>query len=200
MKVRCLLIRIVLSSILSVHAQEQEEMRQEISISYGVAPNSIWLDAISDVVPAMFGQKSDNETRIGSLSAEYFYHTSKVVGVGAVASFSHYSEDVLSKDVLKSHRNKGYYTLMPAVKFNWLRKQHWGMYNKIALGATYAQVSDEGYSENGLKDGNKETNDDVMFNFQASLGVEAGSNHWWGFAEFGIGEQGVGLLGVRYKF
>ena len=42
---------------------------------------------------------------------------------------------------------------------------------------------------------------DLMFNFQVSLiGVEAGNNHVRGFAEFGVGEQGIALAGIRYKF
>jgi hypothetical protein len=89
---------------------------------------------------------------------------------------------------------------MPSVKFNWLRKNNWGMYSKLAAGATYTHFCFEDY-ENDRKTGEKETANDLFFNFQVSLiGIEAGNQHVRGFAEFGIGEQGIALAGVRYKF
>ena len=40
-----------------------------------------------------------------------------------------------------------------------------------------------------------------MFNFQVSaIGVEVGSPKFRGFAELGYGEQGIALIGLRYKF
>jgi len=45
------------------------------------------------------------------------------------------------------------------------------------------------------------SNNEIRFNFQASLiGVEVGSQKLRGFAEFGVGEQGIAQAGVRYKF
>ena len=90
---------------------------------------------------------------------------------------------------------------MPAVKFNWLRKANWGMYSKVAIGASLANSSKEDYNENGKLTGQKENTNDVFFNFHASLlGVEAGNQHVRGFAELGLGEQGIILGGVRYRF
>jgi hypothetical protein len=41
----------------------------------------------------------------------------------------------------------------------------------------------------------------VFFNFQVSaLGIEAGTENVRGFAELGIGEQGIALAGVRIRF
>ena len=68
------------------------------------------------------------------------------------------------------------------------------MYSKLAIGATYRDYSKTHEQE-------KATDNEVLFNFQVSaLGVEAGGQHVRGFAELGIGEQGVILGGVRYKF
>jgi len=70
----------------------------------------------------------------------------------------------------------------------------------LAAGVTYAYFDFEDY-ENGKKLDDNTTASDLMFNFQASLiGVEAGNNHVRGFAEFGVGEQGIALAGIRYKF
>ena len=90
---------------------------------------------------------------------------------------------------------------MPSVKFNWLRKDKWGMYSKVALGATLTSFSTQDYNESGKLTGEKETSNDVFFNFQASLlGVEVGGAQVRGFFELGLGEQGIALAGVRYKF
>ena len=185
-----------------VQAQEsEEEMRHEISISYGAVPNSIWIDVLCDAIPAIFGEKHEKERYVGPIGLEYYYHTSPLVGVGAVAVFATNNQDARVQDVLKSHQIRSYYTLMPAVKFNWLRKAKWGMYSKVAIGASLANSSKEDYNENGKLTGKKETTNDVFFNFHASLlGVEAGGQQVRGFAELGIGEQGIILGGVRYKF
>lgn len=185
-----------------VQAQESEdEMRHEISISYGAIPNSIWIDIFSDAFPAIFGEKHEKERYVGPIGLEYYYHTSPLIGVGAVAVFATNNQDARIKEELKSHKIRSYYTLMPAVKFNWLRKTNWGMYSKVAIGASLTNASQEDYNESGKLTGKKETTNEVFFNFHASLlGVEAGNQHVRGFAELGIGEQGIILGGVRYKF
>ena len=71
----------------------------------------------------------------------------------------------------------------------------------MAVGASLAHFSDQNYNENGKLTGEKNSSNDVFFNFQASLiGIEVGNQQVRGFAELGIGEQGIGLAGVRFKF
>ena len=203
MKIKSLLTILAISALLCVPAQAQEETRHELSFSYGVLPNSIWIDVLTDVIPAVFGVEYKNDNYVGPIGVEYFYHTSPLVGVGAVGVFATNNEDgyVKDKDLLDSHRVKSYFTFMPAVKFNWLRKDNWGMYSKLALGGTYTHFTEQNYDDNGRKEGAKETTNDYIFNFQASLiGVEAGNDNVRGFAELGVGEQGIALAGVRFKF
>ena len=201
MKFKSLLAVLAISALMCVPAQAQDETRHEVSVSYGVVPNSIWLDVLTDVIPAAFGVEYDTKSYVGPIGVEYFYHTSPLVGVGAIGVFATNNQDGFYKELLDSHRVRSYITFMPAVKFNWLRKDKWGLYSKLALGGTYAHFSEQGYDENGKKLGEEETTNDYIFNFQASLiGVEAGNNHVRGFAEFGVGEQGVALAGVRFKF
>ena len=203
MKIRLVLVILAFTASLYVPAQAQEieETRHEISVSYGTVPNSTWIDVLTDVIPAIFGETHEKERYVGPIGLEYYYHTSPLVGVGAVAVFATNNEDAYSKEVLKSHQAKSYYTLMPAVKFNWLRKAKWGMYSKVAIGASLASFSKQDYNESGKLTGKKETSNDVFFNFHASLlGVEAGGQNVRGFAELGLGEQGIILGGVRYRF
>lgn len=195
---------LVISALVCVPAQAQdseEAMRHEISVSYGVVPNSVWIDIFTDIVPGMFGETHEKERYIGPIGLEYYYHTSPLVGVGAIAVLATNNQDARLKEVLNNHQIKSYYTLMPAVKFNWLRKANWGMYSKAAIGATLATHSKQDYNESGKLTGKKETTNDVYFNFQASLlGVEVGNHQVRGFAELGIGEQGIFLSGVRCRF
>ena len=202
-RMKYLLAAVAISAMafLPAFAQEEEEPRQEIGISYGAVPNSVWIDVLSDVIPAIFGEKADNKGYVGPIGLEYYYHTSPLVGVGAIAVLATNNEDTYVKEALNSHRIRSYYTLMPSVKFNWLRKAKWGMYSKVALGATLAHSCSQDYNDNGKLMGDKETNNEVFFNFQASLiGVEAGGQQVRGFLELGLGEQGIALAGVRYKF
>lgn len=201
MKIRYLIAALAVSAILCIPAQAQEETRHEIGISYGVVPNSVWIDVLTDVVPAIFGEKYENGCYVGPIGVEYYYHTSPLIGVGAIAVFATNNDDGFRKEVLTSHRNKSYMTLMPSVKFDWLRKTNWGMYSKVAVGATLSRFSNQDYDTNGKLIGEKKVTNDVLFNFQASLiGVEAGNRNVRGFAELGVGEQGIALAGVRFKF
>jgi hypothetical protein len=184
-----------------VQAQEEQEIRHEISISYGAVPNSIWIDVLTDIIPAVFGETYENGNYVGPIGLEYYYHTSPLIGVGAIGVFATHNEDGYYKEKLTKHRDKSYITLMPSVKFNWLRKEMWGMYSKIGVGGTYINYCNRNYDENGRQTGEKETTKDFVFNFQASLvGVEVGNDHVRGFAELGIGEQGIALGGVRFRF
>ena len=131
------------------------------------------------------------------ISAEYFYHAKSWLGVGGIFAFGQCTQDMYLAGTKDGKATNTYYTLMPAVKFNWLRKKYFGMYSKLAAGATLRRESvdsddpqDKDYS-----------NSDVHFNWQfTGIGVEAGSPKVRGFVEFGVGEQGLALAGVRYKF
>jgi len=202
MKIKCLLaIAAIAFLFIPVQAQDEMETRHEIGITYGAVPNSVWLDIYTDLIGTIFGETYDNNKYYGPIGLEYYYHTNPLIGVGAVAVFTTNNENAFENNIKTSHHTKTYFTFMPSVKFNWLRKKHWGMYSKLAAGATYTHFNFEDCDENGKKTGEKTTATDLMFNFQASLiGVEAGNQHVRGFAEFGVGEQGIALVGLRYKF
>ena len=203
MKIKFLLAALVVCASMSIPAQAQDEMdtRHEVAISYGAVPNSVWVDAYTDIIPAIFGEKREGKNYFGPIGLEYYYHTSSLIGVGAVAVFATSKQDYLYHDIQTSAITKSFFSFMPSAKFNWLRKKNWGLYSKVAAGASYAYFTDEDYDDNGKKTGDKTISKDLLFNFQASLiGVEAGSAHVRAFAEFGVGEQGIAFGGLRYKF
>ena len=180
--------------------------KNEFSVAYGTLSNSEWVEVFQEVVTVMFGGETKQKSAVGPISAEYFYRVSPVVGVGAVGSVASFKDDVFSRSLSGTtgeaaktktgSYTRSYFSFMPAAKFNWLRKEHFGMYSKVAAGISFVNTN--------MKDVNPavatEKNKDVVFNFQASLiGIEAGGK-LRGFAEFGMGEQGAILLGIRYNF
>ena len=203
MRIKCLIAVLVCISFIFVPAQaqaEELETRHEVSISYGTVPNSIWIDIFTDVIKAMFGEKQDSYKYFGPISMEYYYHTSPLIGVGGVAIFASNNENGFISGEQSTHTFRSYFSVLPSVKFNWLRKNHWGLYSKLAAGVTYAHFKQDDY-EDGRATGLNTIASDLLFNFQASLlGVEAGNKHVRGFLELGMGEQGVALAGLRYKF
>ena len=182
----------------TIQAQEgYDNTKHEVALSYGFISNSQWLDVFENVIGAVFGEDYDNEKFVGPFSAEYFYHFKNWIGVGGVLVYGHNSQDVMDGTDKKGDISHNYFSIMPAVKFDWLRKNHWGLYSKIALGATFRSEKKD-YIDPSAEDLD---DSDVHFNWQATLiGVEAGSPTIRGFAELGCGEQGIMLLGVRYKF
>ncbi len=198
MKIKFLLAALAISALLCVPAQAQDDPRHEVSISYGVVPNSIWLDISGDAFGSLFGYEYDHSAITGPIGLEYYYRTSPLIAVGAVATFAKNAEDEKYKGEITRTSKNYYFTLMPSVKFNWLRRDNWGLYSKVAAGASL--------NHSTLKDkepvnAKKDTDNTVFFNFQVSaIGIEAGSENVRGFTELGIGEQGVGLAGVRFRF
>ena len=217
---------------MNAQAQDSDyyDTKDEVAFSIGSGTNSQILDVFTDLFGVMgealvtsvvtggtyTGTTSyDNKSTIPAFSIEYFHHLNKVISIGAVGAFNGYSKDMYvvwqrndgsskaSKEDI-GYAKKYYISLMPAVKFDWLRKENFGLYSKIAIGATYmyekeVQEKDDSGNEIGEKEVHSESK--WMGNFQASLlGIEAGSQKLRGFAEFGFGEQGIVLVGARYKF
>ena len=147
MKIKCLLAALAFSSIfcLPVQAHNDMETRHEVAVSYGTVPNSIWIDVYTDLIPAMFGETHKTKNRIGPIGLEYYYHTSSLIGVGAVAVFNTNKMDTFYKEVQSSLITRSYFSFLPSVKFNWLRRNNWGLYSKVAAGVTYANFKDEDY-------------------------------------------------------
>lgn len=176
------------------------DTKHEVSVSIGANSNSQWIDVFEDVtVVAISGAIAtfDNDHYVGPLSAEYFYHAKPWLGVGGIFAFGYNKQDVLFDGKKDGEMKHTYYTLMPAVKLDWLRKTHFGMYSKLAVGMTLRTESIDDNSAEANTDSNTMTH----VNWQVSLlGIEAGPPTIRGFAEFGLGEQGMLLAGVRYKF
>jgi len=177
------------------------EHSHEVSLSYGYMSSSNWIDAMSNFAGGVLGERIDNDKFFGPLAVEYMYRVKPWLGVGAIASYGRLKQEVFRGSATERCRegeaSNSYVTLLPAVKFDWLRLKHFGLYSKVGLGATFRKekvtYDDPQYAD---RDGSE-----FHFNWQLSaIGVEAGSPVIRAFTEFGFGEQGIALAGVRVKF
>ena len=196
MKKKILMFAAILFCCTSVNAQSQD-YKHEISLSYGWMSNSDWINIWEEVIKAPFTGKQErkNEKYFGPIAGEYFYRVSPLVAVGGIASFGHFSYDLYEKkdegSQPRGEVTNNYITVLPAVKFNWLHKNNFGLYSKLGVGATFRSEKDDDINH---------SESDVHVNWQVSVvGVEAGANHVFGFAELGFGEQGVFLAGIRFR-
>ncbi|MBP3767246.1 MAG: hypothetical protein J6I31_03050 [Prevotella sp.] len=188
MKKLMLIAALVVASV-SAHAQN-DELKNEIGVYYGFmsASNYGWL--LSGAFSAAFSSSSQDKFW-GPIGVEYYHHVTPAVALGGVASIAGCQ---WSNDHLKSK----YIAVMPSVKLNWLRKNHWGLYSSASAGVLI--VSDKVSSDyNGEKKVESDNSACFMFHVSA-LGVEAGGEAFRGFVEAGFGEKGILCAGLRYKF
>lgn len=208
---------------ISVNAQnEYYKTRHEVGLTIGTAANTQIIGDICDLTEIMV---SSTLTTVGSLgtytgyysygdekyiptiSAEYYYHINKVVGLGGFLAFNGLDRDMLAtwknNETGKSEKQKTgvarrrNLSIIPTAKFDWLRNRNFGMYSKVGAGLTFMHESQKDDIDNGTDF----SDTDVIFNFQLSLlGIEAGAENFRGFVELGVGEQGIALAGLRYKF
>ncbi len=199
MKIKIIIILMLLSASTLMKAQTFEP-KHEISLATGGLNNSEVLDLVTSASTAIgtLGYATyDNEKFRAPIELEYFYHVTPLIGVGGVLTYLTSKRDLMYHDEKEGEMKTTYFSVLPAVKFNWLRKQNWGLYSKIALGATFGKdkmewttAGHDDYDENKL-----------WFNFQASLiGAEIGSTMFRGFVELGMGEQGIVVAGARVRF
>ena len=201
MKKFFLMVAVAMMIATNVNAQVgYDDTKQEVAVSIGGFSNSTWMSIAEDMGTAIasFGTASyDDGKFIGPISAEYFYHLDSKWGVGVIGVFTQETKDMFSQKVKIGEAKNGYYTVMPAAKFNWLRKKNFGMYTKLGAGITFLTQKEEMTSS----DHEDRSESSVCFNFQASLlGLEFGAPYLRGFLELGVGEQGLALIGVRCKF
>lgn len=188
-----------LMAVMSLQAQD-EKPRHEIGVSYGAGVSLIG-DGIGNSVgtglfDALFGYNWTNRKEFGSLGLEYFYHLSDNprVALGGILTYARYGEDVEKDGVKKGDRKRTYMTLMPSVKYYYVDGKNFGLYSKAAVGVMML------HSKSSM---NSQSDSDSSFRFMGQvslLGVEAGSQNLRGFLEFGIGEQGIALIGLKCKF
>ena len=176
---------------MSVQAQD---FKHEVGVFYGFESASNVFSLVTSAISAAAG---DQSSFWGPVGVEYYYNISPVVGLGAVAAYAgcKAEDDKTHKEDL----TESFITVMPSVKFNWLRKKHFGMYSALSAGVMFVKVSCNDNAK--AHDPNAKDETITSFMFQATaVGAEFGGEKFRGFVEAGIGEKGVVCAGLRYKF
>lgn len=180
-----------------------EDPKNELSLGYGVP---ITTSKYFDLLSVLYYSEYNRRSIAGPISIEYFHYLTPTIGIGAVAVYNltgityYYGDGINTEKVVSATSNISWMTLMPAIKFRWLRKEHVGVYSKLSFGATYGvEVITKKLPSEVVKIKNHCYA--LYPNFHASLvGVEVGSSNVRAFAELGFGEQGIINGGVRYRF
>ncbi len=193
------MVAVALMATMSVNAQN-EELRHEVSVAYGGPSLSQFGSGLGEGLGLAFtNSEYDDGNIFGPISAEYFYHPNNPrLAVGGIITYSKWDSDVLRRsnhnDKL-GERNRNYLSVMPGIKWYWVNKNSFGFYSKAAAGPMFVFCKSEDYESNKSL-----TQNGTYFLFQCSpIGIEFGGK-FRGFAEIGLGEQGVLLGGLRYKF
>ena len=148
-----------------------------------------------------------DESYIPTITAEYYYHVNKLIGLGGFVAFNGLDRDMYAEwrnnDTGKKHKQKTgeasrrNFSIIPTAKFDWLRKKNFGMYSKVGVGVTFMHESQKDDVANGTDFSDTTIAPNIQLSF---LGLEGGSESIRGFVEAGFGEQGILLAGLRYKF
>ena len=175
----------------SVYAQS-DEPKNELGVFYGIGSVS---DIISTYAAGFSFSTGDQTGFWGPIGVEYYRHLTPLIAVGGVLEYAGCKLDKPAGE--PGDMKVTYFTMMPSVKFNWLRKTSFGMYSALSAGMMIAsiKVGDEYKNDPEIKD---ETVADFMFQITA-LGMEVGKN-LRGFGELGLGEKGIICAGLRYRF
>lgn len=173
----------------------QGSRRQEISLAYGVAPVTDWVDSYSNLLTgAVLG--SDTElTGWGAATLGYSFRVIGGLRVGAQVVYSSNTQQVVYLSSTQKVKGVGpdisnsYWSVMPNVKWNWLNLKIISLYARVGAGLTFAK------SEYG--DRNESA---TRWAYQVSpIGIEVGTRIA-AFAEAGIGTSGSLIVGARYRF
>lgn len=200
MKQILVMVAVALMTAMSVNAQEgYDDTKHEVGISYGALSNSTWMsigETMGTVIASLGSVTYNDGDFTGPIAVEYFYHINPVIGVGAIGAYAKETKGMFIGNEKYGEAKNQYISVMPAAKFNWLRTKYFGMYSKVAAGVIFVSKKED--VKQGYTGGSDSS---VGFNFQASaLGLEAGIPNLRAFLEFGVGEQGAALIGVRAKF
>lgn len=188
-----ILVMLVVALMTTMNVIAQDDTKHEIGVYYGFASAS---DVLSTITSSISAAAGDQSSFFGPIGVEYYYHVSPVVAVGGLASYATCKAE--DKKTKKDDLTESFITIMPSVKFNWLRNNGFGMYSALSAGVMFLSVSFDDSVKAADPDAQKETKAKFMFHATA-LGVEFGGN-LRGFAELGFGEKGLLCAGLRYKF
>ena len=141
-----------------------------------------------------------------NISVEYYYHINKLVGIGGFLAFNGNKRDMhlpyQDKFEIWHNEKTGVarcynISLTPSVRLDYLRTKHFGMYGKAGIGVGIMYES----QKEDVKDGIDFNQTEIVFIPGLTLfGMEIGNPKLRVFTELGLSDQGILLLGGKYRF
>ena len=198
MKKIIMTVAVAIMTAMSANAQN-EDLRHELSLSYGVGSAAQFGAGIGEGIGLIFSNTEyDDRAIIGPIAAEYYYHFNNPKwAIGGILSYCKWDSDRINKSSREkeSEVNRNFFSVMPSIKRYWVNKNNFGLYSKAAAGIGFVNRTEKDMDTNKKVDDNG-----TYFMFQLSfIGVEFGSQ-FRGFVEAGFGDQGMLMAGLRYKF
>ena len=193
---RIIALFMALALVLPLNAKD-DDSRNEVSITYGQATLPQFAYVMGGVLGVAFTAGHftfENSHFIGGVGMEFIHYSNNWFGYGLAGTVDYMTSDAYSVDGdgNKTPNGKfqlGYLSVMPMLKFAWLRKPHVGLYSKLGIGA-------------GLEFSNGDvTQDNISWSGQITpIGFDFGGESFRGFVEAGVGMQGLVNCGVRWLF
>ena len=113
--------------------------RGEISVGYGVAPVTDWIDAYSDKLLDVLDMKDASMDSWGGVSVNYTFRIVGGLGVGATFVYSGNNQRLAGKKI-----STDYYSIMPHLKMRWLNLRILSLYSRVGVGLTFTESSGGG--------------------------------------------------------
>lgn len=177
---------VVLALMFVTASFAQGSRRQEITLSYGVAPVTDWIDSYSNLLTGAVVGADTELSGWGAVSLGYNFRVIGGLRIGAQVIYSSNTQSV--KDSPSELRNR-YWSVMPNIKWNWLNLKIVSIYARVGAGVSFVK------SEYKMQN---ETSTQLAFQV-SPLGVEVGGR-LAAYAEAGIGTSGSLVAGIRYRF
>lgn len=183
----------------------------ELAVSYGVVTIPEFAIGFGVIFGSAFSfglAVPDKLSYTGAFSLEYYRYLTPHVAVGGMVDWDHCMCQFKAKNGKDEEGNPEYkpsnkkymefVSILPAAKFPWFNRNHFGMYSKLAAGCALI------FNSERTPEGAKVTPEDVFdatFSFQVNpIGMEFGGTNVRGFMELGWGMQGLIMGGIKYAF
>ena len=123
--------------VMAVPAAAQGSRRSEVSVSYGVAPVTDWIDSYSDMLTGLFTNANTDLKGWGAVTVGYSFRLIGSLRLGAQVVYSSNTQEV--RDAGSEIWNR-YWSLLPNVKWNWMNLKVVSFYSRLGAGASLSAI------------------------------------------------------------
>lgn len=178
--------------IANVNAQEDNMPKNEVAVSVGFGTHAFISVAFSDAFAEMIEGEGSSDRLTGAYGLTYLRNVSSRTAFGISGTY----EQMYRKSNSGYKTTEEFITVMPTVRLYWFRGKAFGMYSRLAAGASFHTYD---YKDEGMTDTKSKSN--IYFAFHAApISLEIGSRAFSGFLELGYGYNGIVNAGLKFGF